>query len=54
VELLTVRDVQRVLRVSQTTVYGLMRDGLLQYGLIGSHRRVRSDDLQAYIDRITR
>lgn len=51
--LLQVQDVRDRLRVSRNTVYRLMNSGELRYVLVGEVRRVREEDLQDYITRVT-
>lgn len=42
------------LSVSRSRVYELMRDGVLPYFRIGSHRRIRVVDLEAFVEREVR
>jgi excisionase family DNA binding protein len=44
----SVKDAADVLSVSKGTVYGLMRDGLLEYRKLGARRVVPIAALQAY------
>ena len=48
--LLTIPEVGRVLSVSRTTVYQLIGDGHLPSVKIGTSRRIRREDLAAYVD----
>ena len=47
--LYTVKEVSRVLQVSNITVYSLMNTGKLPYLLIGS-KKVRGSDLERFIE----
>ena len=47
--LLKVPEVSRALGVSRTTVYELIADGQLRSVKIGASRRVRREDLSAYV-----
>jgi excisionase family DNA binding protein len=48
--LLTVAEVANVIRVSRMTVYRLIRRGQLKAIRVGRNYRVRSDDLNAYLE----
>lgn len=48
--LLTVAEVANVIRVSRMTVYRLIRRGQLKAIRVGRNYRVRSDDLDTYLD----
>lgn len=50
---LTVDEVADVLRVSNMTVYRLIRSGELVALRIGSNYRIRERDLEAYLERTT-
>ena len=53
-QLLTVPDVAARLAISRTGVYDLFRAGVLPSVAVGSRRRVKTSDLDAYIDRISK
>lgn len=48
--LLTVAEVANVIRVSRMTVYRLIRRGQLKAIRVGRNYRVRSDDLNDYLE----
>jgi excisionase family DNA binding protein len=48
--LLSIKDVQRILKCSRSTVYSLFDDGKLRSVKIGKSRRVWSEDVKAYIN----
>ena len=48
--LLTVREVAEAMRVSTMTVYRLIRAGELPAIRVGKHFRIRTRDLEAYLD----
>ncbi len=48
--LLTVAEVAGVIRVSRMTVYRLIRRGQLKAIRVGRNYRVRSDDLNDYLE----
>jgi excisionase family DNA binding protein len=48
--LLTVDEVAELMRVSRMTVYRLIRKGQLQAVRVGRNYRVRSQDLNAYLE----
>lgn len=48
-ELLFVDEVAQRLRVTRKTVYDWMRDGRLQYVVVGSRRRITQEALEAFI-----
>ena len=47
--LLTVNDVAEYLSTHRAWVYRAMRDGTLPFVMVGTRRRVRLSDLQAYL-----
>lgn len=49
-ELLTVREVADAIRVSTMTVYRLIRAGALPAIRVGKHFRIRTRDLDQYLD----
>ncbi len=49
-ELLTVREVAGVMRVSSMTVYRLIRSGALPAIRVGKHFRIRVVDLEQYLE----
>jgi excisionase family DNA binding protein len=53
-QLLKVPEVCGRLAASRNTVYRLMESGELPYVLVRGGRRVREDDLAAYVERQTR
>jgi excisionase family DNA binding protein len=48
--LLTVREVADAMRVSTMTVYRLIRSGALRAIRVGKHFRVRTRDLDGYLE----
>jgi excisionase family DNA binding protein len=50
-KLLPVNEVADFLGTHRAFVYRLMASGELPYTLIGTRRRVRMSDVQAYVDR---
>ena len=48
--LLTVREVADTMRVSTMTVYRLIRDGAMPAIRVGKHFRLRSEDVDAFLD----
>lgn len=51
---LTVEETADVLKVGRTTVYDLIKTGLLNSIMIGRLRRIRHTDIVAYLDQIGR
>lgn len=49
--LLTVREVAALMRVSNMTVYRLIRDGSLPATRVGKNFRIRNTDVGRYFDR---
>jgi excisionase family DNA binding protein len=49
-ELFTIPDVQKKLKLGRSTVYGLLDSGKLRSIKLGNCRRVKSSDLLAYIE----
>ncbi|MGH2722545.1 MAG: helix-turn-helix domain-containing protein [Actinomycetota bacterium] len=49
-EFLTVTEVARLMRVSNMTVYRLIRSGALGAVRVGNRYRVRSSDVHKYLD----
>ncbi len=49
--LLTVREVAEAMRVSNMTVYRLIKSGELDAIRVGRNFRIRDSDLEAYFDR---
>lgn len=49
---ITVEEAARELRCGRTTIYALIRDGDLPSVRIGTLRRIRTNDLRTYIDRL--
>jgi excisionase family DNA binding protein len=52
-ELLTIEQAAEWLAVSRTTMFALIRDGVVPSVLIGRYRRVPSSELVAYIERLS-
>lgn len=52
-QLLTVRDVAKILRLNPLTVYGYIREGKLRAAKFGRYYRVSETDLQEFINRHT-
>ena len=50
-QFLTVGEVARVLRVSNMTVYRLIRAGELRAARVGRGYRIRESEVDAYLDR---
>jgi PTS system nitrogen regulatory IIA component len=50
--MMTFNEVRNYLRVSDNTLRGLLNSGELPAGKIGSHWRIRADDLEAYLERV--
>jgi excisionase family DNA binding protein len=50
---LTVEETAELLKVSRTTVYGLIRTSRLHSIMIGRLRRVRHADVVAYLDQVS-
>ena len=48
--LFTVQEAAQVLKMSRSKVYGLIKDGQLHSVKIGGSRRLRKQDLLAYVD----
>lgn len=48
--LMPINEIAEYLQIHRTRVYGLMNDGALPYVVVGTRRRVRMSDLQAYLD----
>jgi excisionase family DNA binding protein len=51
VDLLTINDVARVLRITRASVYGLIRKGELVPIRVGQRARFEPADIRAYLDR---
>jgi len=49
VSLLTIKDVQEITQLGRTTIYELMRDGVLPYLKIGRSVRIRREALEAWL-----
>ena len=49
--LLTVREVAAIMRVSNMTVYRLIRAGDLRSARVGRGYRIRERDVEAYLER---
>ena len=49
-QLLTVREVADAMRVSTMTVYRLIRDGEMPAIRVGKHFRLRSADVQSFLN----
>ncbi len=49
VSLLTIKDVQEITQLGRTTIYELMRDGVLPYLRIGRSVRIRREALEAWL-----
>lgn len=49
-EFLTVSEVARLMRVSNMTVYRLIRSGALKAVRVGNRYRLRESDVQQYLD----
>ncbi|HVE76595.1 MAG TPA: helix-turn-helix domain-containing protein [Actinomycetota bacterium] len=49
-EFLTVSEVARLMRVSNMTVYRLIRSGSLRAVQVGNRYRVRESDVHQYLD----
>jgi excisionase family DNA binding protein len=52
-ELLTIEQAAERLAVSRTTMFALIRDGVVPSVLIGRYRRVPLSELVAYIERLS-
>ncbi len=50
-KLMTVKEVADILRVSNMTVYRLVKSGSLLAVRVGKNYRIKANDVQAYIDR---
>jgi excisionase family DNA binding protein len=50
--LLTAKETARELRICERRVYALIRDGVLPSVKIGKSRRIRSDDIAKYVERL--
>jgi PTS system nitrogen regulatory IIA component len=50
--MMTLNEVRDYLRVSDNTLRGILNSGELPAGKIGSHWRVRAEDLDAYLERV--
>jgi len=50
-KLMTVKEVADILRVSNMTVYRLVKGGSLPAVRVGKNYRIKTNDVQAYIDR---
>ena len=48
--LFTVQEAAQVLKMSRSKVYGLIKEGQLHSVKIGGSRRLRKQDLVAYVD----
>jgi excisionase family DNA binding protein len=48
--LFTVQEAAQALKMSRSKVYGLIKDGQLHSVKIGGSRRLRKQDLLAYVD----
>lgn len=53
VRLLRIKDVLERLRISRSKLYEEIQEGRLQTLKIGSSSRIRSDDLDQYINKLT-
>jgi excisionase family DNA binding protein len=53
VEMLTVAEAARELRVSRTTIYELMRSGQIRRTKVGRRRLVKRRELERFIERNT-
>lgn len=53
VQLLTVHEVAKILRLNPLTVYGYIRAGKIRAAKFGRTYRVSMEDLQTFIDRHT-
>ncbi|GLY39609.1 hypothetical protein Amsp01_056330 [Amycolatopsis sp. NBRC 101858] len=51
-EMLTVEQAADRLAVSRTTMFALIKDGVVPSVLIGRNRRVPADELAAYVERL--
>lgn len=49
VSLLTIKDVQEITQLGRTTIYELMRDGVLPYLKIGRSVRIRREALEKWL-----
>lgn len=49
-ELLTPEDARRILRISRTSIYGLIRSGRLKHYNVGRLVRIKGCDLQRFIE----
>lgn len=49
VSLLTIKDVQEITQLGRTTIYELMRDGVLPYLKIGRSVRIRREALDTWL-----
>jgi len=47
--LLTVNETADFLKVNRAKVYALMRAGALPWVMVGARRRIRMEDLEAYL-----
>ena len=47
---LTVRDIQRILKVSRTRAYAYIREGKLKSFKVGHLVRIRAIDLQQFVE----
>ena len=50
--LLTIEQAAAELGIGRTTMYALIRDGLIESVRIGRLRRVRRSDLASYVERL--
>lgn len=50
-KLLTVREVAELLRISNMTVYRLLKGGHLPAVRVGKNYRIKEEDVRSYIDR---
>jgi excisionase family DNA binding protein len=50
VEYLTVRDIQKILKVSRATAYSYIRGGRLRVHRIGRLVRITPDDLRDFVE----
>ena len=49
----TIDETAHYLGVSRSTVYGLMRDGLIRWTVVGHRRRIHEDEIARYLRRVS-